>query len=151
MNVEFQELKRKHNGLLTNIKANLPELEKLLERVSDHWVYEDLIYRFYHQSFKVYRIQGVTQEIIETLKSVSPDGQLHCEYFKEIIETGASGKEWKKEHNQRWTQETRVFIEAFFHAKFFLDMAVKYGRKLNDAPQSLPSGWAALLYLYGLR
>ena len=151
MNVEFQELKLKHNRLLTNIKANLPELEKLLERISDHWVYEDLIYRFYHQSFKVYRIQGVTQEIIETLKSVSPDGQLHCEYFKEIIETGASGKEWKIEHNKDWTRHTRVFIEAFLHAKFFLEMAVKYGKELKESSSPLPSGWAALLYLYGLR
>ncbi len=32
-----------------------------------------------------------------------------------------------------------------------LEMAVKYGRKLEKAPELLPSGWAALLCLYNLR
>lgn len=41
--------------------------------------------------------------------------------------------------------------EAFFHARFFLKMAVKYGEELDEAPSTLPSGWAALLYLYNLR
>ena len=27
----------------------------------------------------------------------------------------------------------------------------KYGRELDEPPDSLPSGWAAVLYLYGLR
>jgi hypothetical protein len=42
-------------------------------------------------------------------------------------------------------------VEAFFHARFMLEMAVKFGRSLDAAPERLPSGWAALLYLYGLR
>jgi hypothetical protein len=54
-------------------------------------------------------------------------------------------------HNQQWTAHTRVFLEAFFHAKYFLEMAVKYGKELQAAPTMLPSGWAALLCLYDLR
>ncbi len=46
---------------------------------------------------------------------------------------------------------TRPFLEAFFHAKFFLEMAVKYGRKLEEVPEMLPSDWAAFLYFYNLR
>jgi hypothetical protein len=42
-------------------------------------------------------------------------------------------------------------LEAFFHARYFLEMAVKYGRELELPPTLLPSGWAALLYLYNLR
>jgi hypothetical protein len=45
----------------------------------------------------------------------------------------------------------RPIVEAFFHAKFMLTMAVKYGKKLKEAPNMLPSGWAALLYLYKMR
>jgi len=30
-------------------------------------------------------------------------------------------------------------------------MAVKYGAELDEPPMPLPSGWAALLYLYNLR
>jgi hypothetical protein len=42
-------------------------------------------------------------------------------------------------------------LEAFWHARFFVEMAVKYGRELEEPPSTLPSGWAALLYLYDLR
>lgn len=49
-----------------------------------------------------------------------------------------------------WTRITRAILEAFFHARFFLEMAVRYADL--DAPHSpLPSGYAKLLYLYGLR
>jgi hypothetical protein len=46
---------------------------------------------------------------------------------------------------------TRPIVEAFFHARFFLEMAVRYGNELDKAPHMLPSGWAALFYLYELR
>lgn len=71
--------------------------------------------------------------------------------FTEIYQAGTSGKRFEIEHNQQWTVHTRVFLEAFFHAKFFLEMAVKYGKELRASPISLPSGWAALLCLYDLR
>ena len=33
-------------------------------------------------------------------------------------------------------QRTRAsFVEALFHAKFFLGMAVKYGKELQEAPE----------------
>ena len=47
------DLKERNNQLLAAIKARLPELERLLEEVSSHWGYEDPVYRFYYQSFKV--------------------------------------------------------------------------------------------------
>jgi hypothetical protein len=46
--------------LFANLKAALPGLRELLERCSDHWGYEDPVYRFYHQSFKVYGLQETT-------------------------------------------------------------------------------------------
>ena len=49
------------------------------------------------------------------------------------------------------SMSTRVFLEAFFHARFFLEMAVKYGKELPASPTLLPSGWAALLCLYNIR
>ena len=51
-------------SLLKNIIAELPALEKLLEECNNQWVYEEMIYRFYQQSFKVYRLQKYTQEIV---------------------------------------------------------------------------------------
>lgn len=45
---------------------------------------------------------------------------------------------------------TRPILEAFFHARYFLEMAVRYAG-LEAPPQALSSGYAALLYLFGLR
>jgi len=44
--------------IFKNLKAELPALTELLEQYSGHRHYEDPIYRFYHQSFKMYRLQG---------------------------------------------------------------------------------------------
>ena len=137
--------------LLANIQGRLPELAEFLKEMNSHWNYEDKVYRFYHQSFKVYYLQDETKRIVEVLRSIAPKKTTFCPEFEEIIEQGANGKEFKMEQNRQWTAHTRPFLEAFFHAKFFLEMAVKYGKELKEAPQVLPSGWAALLCLYGIR
>lgn len=142
---------QKDDELLANIQARWSELAELLDDINSHWVYEDLVYRFYHQSFKVYALQAETRRIVEVLQSLAPSGTALSPMFEEIYQAGASGKQFEIEHNQQWTVHTRVFLEAFFHAKFFLEMAVKYGKELQAAPATLPSGWAALLCLYNLR
>ncbi len=147
----FTERNKKENQLLANIKANLPELENLLEEVSSHWGYEDPVYRFYHHSFKVYGLQNKTKRIVGALRDLAPDGQLLCKEFEEIIKDGAGGKEFEHDHNENWTYHTRPFVEAFFHAKFFLEMIVKYGKEIKGPQDMLPSGWAAVLCLYDLR
>jgi len=63
---------QKDNELLTNIQARWSELAELLEEVSSHSVYEDLVYRFYHQSFKVYRLQDETRRIVAALQRLAP-------------------------------------------------------------------------------
>ncbi len=135
--------------LLQAIRDNLPALEALLEQATSHWGYEDPVYRFYHQSFKVYALQDATEHIVKALAELVPDRPLN-RWFTEIVEEG-TGKEFTVDVNQRWTAEIRPILEAFFHARFFLEMACKYGRELESAPTMLPSGWAALLYLYDMR
>jgi hypothetical protein len=71
--------------------------------------------------------------------------------FLNILEKGASNMAFDYKHNKVWEKTCRPFVEAFFHAKFFLEMAIKYGKELEEAPNMLPSGYAALLYLYNLR
>lgn len=135
--------------LLDAIKTRLAELEALLEKVSSHWHAEDGFYRFYHQSFKVYRLQDDTLEIVEALRALGPGRPLN-EWFEQIIHEG-TGKGFAMEHNQRCLEETRPILEAFFHARMMLEFGVKYGRELENAPASMPSGWATLLCLYNLR
>ncbi len=142
-------LMKKNNKLLKNIKGNLEELELMYSNISRE---EVSIYRFYHQSFKVYHLQERTKAVVELLKKISPhkDKNEINKYFLEIFEAG-TGKVWNLSHNEKWTEVCRPIVEAFFHAKFFLEMAVKYGKELDEAPCMLPSGWAALLYFYNIR
>jgi hypothetical protein len=136
--------------LLTNLQKELGGLEALLEQCNDHWSYEDGVYRFYHGSLKVFgRLQPKTLRVVEALQSLLPETPMN-EWFLEIVRQG-TGKEFKREDNDNWLAVTRPIVEAFFHARFFLEMAVKYGRELEFPPRAMPSGWAALLYLYNLR
>lgn len=134
--------------LLRNLRSRQPELTALLEECSSHWGFEDPIYRFYHQSFKVYALQDQTSRIVSVLESLAPDRPLNP-WFRQIVEQG-TGKSFKQDDNADWTRITRPLLEAFFHARFFLEMAVRYAT-LRESPLSLPSGYAALLHLYGLR
>ena len=146
-----KQLLARNEELLAKIKARLPELEQLLAEMSSHWSYEDPLYRFYYQSFKVYDLQEQTKRIVEALEALAPEGTELSPMFREIVDAGAGGKRFEMEHNREWTRHTRPFVEAFFHARFFLEMAVKYAKELDSAPTTLPSGWAALLCLYGMR
>lgn len=134
--------------LLDNIKNRKSELETLFARCSDHWRYEDPVYRFYHQSFKVYGLQAQTEKIVQTLASLLPDRKLNS-WFLQIVSDG-TGKQFEMEHNNDWMSHTRPILEAFFHARYMLEMAVRYS-SLEKEAEFLPSGWAALLYLFDLR
>jgi hypothetical protein len=69
----------------------------------------------YHHSFQVNGVQSLTREVVQTLKSLSPveAGRLNAD-FEEIINSGACEKEFDLSHNEAWTANTRVFLEAFF-------------------------------------
>ena len=71
-------------------------------------------------------------------------------WFLAIVKEG-TGKNFKISDNDHWQKVTRPILEAFFHARYFLEMAVKYGAELSEPPSPFPSGWAGLLYLYNLR
>lgn len=98
---------------------------------------------------KVCWLQNGTAKINEALQALAPDRQLNSDY-RQIISEG-TGKRWTADHNQRWLKETRPILEAFFHARYMLEMAVSYGKELERPPSVLPSGWAALLCLFDLR
>ncbi len=135
-------------NLLRKIEVNLRSLDDLLKKTTCGR--DDLVYRFYHQSFKVYLIQSYyTDEIVAMLQSLAPHLPLN-DWFMYIVLEG-TGRAFSMDDNQNWTAITRRILEAYFHARFFLEMACKYGKELKAAPNILPSGWAALLYLYNIR
>jgi hypothetical protein len=145
----LEEKLSKERPLLANIKQHLAELQKLLEKMNSEWSYEDGMYRFYYQSHKVYRLQSLTLEIVAALIRIAPDGRPFATFFKEVIEQGTK-RQFTMEVNERWLTETTPITVAFLHARYFLEMAIKYG-PLEQPPQPMPSGYAALLCLYGLR
>ena len=141
--------KQQESLLLQNLKSRRESLHQLLAQCNDHWGYEDPVYRFYHQSFKVYFLQSTTESIVRSLHELLPGQPLNV-WFMEIFEAG-TGKSFRMEDNADWLSVTRPILEAFFHARYFLEMACRYGEELHEPPEVLPSGWACLLYLYGLR
>jgi hypothetical protein len=133
----------------TKIVENQPKLEAMLEQVNQKWAYEDRVYRFYRQSFKVYGLQQDTVAIVEMLQSLAPHLPMNASFIQIITE--GTGKEFRLEDNERWLECTRPILEAFFHARYFLEMICKYGKQLKEPPTIMPSGWAAVLYLFNLR
>ncbi len=135
--------------LLQRLRDRLPDLEELLDEVNGHWQFPDGFYRFYHQSWKVFGLQRSTEQIVSLLRTFNPEGDLNP-WFQQIITEG-TGHEFTMKSNENWLAETRPILEAFFHARAMLELAIQAARELDHAPCMMPSGWAALLYLYNAR
>ena len=147
--LDFERRTNKQSQLLKNLKENRKLLETLLEKINKEFNYDDLVYRFYHSSFKVFYIQDLTVEIYNTLKKLAPRNITINTDFQIIFNEGTN-KKFKSTMNQNWLKHTRPILEAFFHAKYFLEMAIKSSR-MNGKYIALPSYWAGLLYFYNLR
>ncbi len=149
MTLSFDERRVRESVLLRNIKRDLATLTRLSEGAESHWGSEDLVYRFYHQSFKVFAIQSLTTTLVDALQALLPEATFD-ERITTIVSEG-TGKQFSYEMNAHWDASTRPLLEAFFHASYFVRMTIKYGHELNEPPEMLPSGWAALLCLFNLR
>ena len=141
-----QELSDK---LLANIKENRTEIEKLCKVFRQFE--EDYVYRFYHQSFKVFGATAQIKQAKELFERLAPDSFPLNDWFCTIADE-AIGKDFDfAKTNQIWLAETRPILEAFWHSKYFLEQMLVAADVLEESPQLLPSGWAAVLYLYNLR
>jgi hypothetical protein len=99
--------------LLQRLHERRSDIVALFDKVSSHWGFEDPVYRFYHQSYKVFHRQRDTATVVELLGSLAPGRPLNA-WFRQIVLEG--------------TYST-----------------------LTEPPIPMPSGYAALLYLYDLR
>lgn len=153
----FANLKQKREDryrrrllLLSAIKTQHAALSALLAKMVQ-WPYEDGVYRFYHQSFKVYDMQKDTEAAVAIFKTIAQACECELDaFFVQIVAEG-TGKEFELSHNDNWLMHSRPIVEAFLHAKYFLEMLVRYGHEWDESPTWLPSGWAAVLYLFQLR
>jgi hypothetical protein len=147
----LNEKNAQHAVLLAQIKKHQPELEQLL-KVMQH-DYEDGMYRLYHYSFKVYQVQETTQRAVALFKQIGapldPWNNL-CDFFEDIVRDG-TGRGFRVHHNRDWLRHTGPIVEAFLHARYFVEMMLQAARELETAPDLLPSGWACVLELYEVR
>lgn len=100
----FYEKRKIEQKLLDNTKKKLLELETLLKACNSHWGYEDPVYRFYHNSFKVYKLQDTTKRISDILQSLLPEREINS-LFKQIIAEGTN-KKFDLSHNNAWLLHT---------------------------------------------
>src|SRR4051812_1087338 len=75
-----------HRNLLKSIRAARLPLNELYDLYSGR-EYEDLVYRFYHQSFKVYWFQRSTTLIVAALQALAPDRPLNT-WFQQLVKEG---------------------------------------------------------------
>ena len=81
-------------NLLANIAKELPRFEELWQKYRSHWDYEDPIYRFYHQSLKVFHLQRSTEEIVTALRSLAPHLPLNEWSWNSSAEARARSSPW---------------------------------------------------------
>ncbi|MEN6459772.1 MAG: hypothetical protein ABFC94_00175 [Syntrophomonas sp.] len=134
--------------LLRNTKQELPQLRELLDKINDEWTYEQLVYRYYYGSFKVYQAQEYTLEIVNAIHRLLPGRDLSPGFYN-LIKKGTN-KKFEMSVNERWEEEALPILNAFLHLRHVLEMLIKYGSELEE-PEALPFGWATIMLLYGLR
>ncbi len=135
--------------LLRHAKERLEDLDVLLD--SFRQAEEDGVYRYYHRSFKVYALQALVREALAVLRELAPSGCTLDGSFASICRAALEHDFDIGRSNANWDPETRPILEAFWHCEYFLEQLARYGRELSEPSGSLPSGWAAVLELYGVR
>ena len=70
--------------LLERLKHHKIATEEMLKVMSGHWTYEDHFYRYYHGSWKVYRVQATTEEAVKLLRRLLPERELNLT-FEDIL------------------------------------------------------------------
>ena len=108
-------------ALFSRLQESMPKLQALLAECAESGAVEEGVYRVYHQSFKCFALPSWTSRIVFALRELSPDRPLNP-WFEQIVEQG-TGLKFELEHNRRWLEVTRPILEAFFHARHFLETA----------------------------
>jgi hypothetical protein len=116
-------------AILAAVKAHLSQLEGLLEAMNND--YEEGLYRFYHQSFKVYSLQAHTTRAAGFVRVIADEAGRQVDPWFEAIVADGTGIEFDASHNSEWPGYTRPQVEPFLHARYFVEMMVKYGREFG--------------------
>ena len=151
----FAKKLEKEKKIIANIHENKEEFEEIQKLIDSQFKgIEDMFYRYYHHSYKVYDLQSITKRMIKLFQNIGECSFYELDdLFREIIAQGIE-KEFKQSANMRWSYETRPILEAFFHAQHIMNMMIKYGLPKNpeeEQPGLIAQGWGTVLHLYNIR
>jgi hypothetical protein len=80
------------------------------------------------------------------MRQVAPDLPLNSRFI-EVVRRGMG----KVSSANPAPVAERSIVDAFQHARFFLELAISGGREHAAAPKVPSTGWATLVHLYSLR
>src|SRR5215204_2025811 len=125
--------------LLANIKEQRPRIESLLS----HYKREepDLVYRFYHQSYKFFIMVDLTRQAVEFFVSIAPESATLNDWYRSIADEALSKGFDPDKTNPIWLAETLPVLQGYWHSKYFLEQMLVAADELDRAPEILPSGW----------
>jgi hypothetical protein len=75
-------------ALLDRIRERLPQIEELLVEIADPWGEEDAVYRFYHQSSKVFGLQQVTKKAFKLIEEIGGETDPLDTWYCQIVKEG---------------------------------------------------------------
>lgn len=141
-----------HQDLLARLKSMRDELETARGQVGGGSLHtDDLLYRFWHQSLKVYALQEVTRHIRGLLAEAADPALGLDPWYEEIVAAG-TGRTFTLEDNGRWLEAAGPIVNAYLHSAHLLRLACEAVARYDRAPEGwYDPGWATLLHLYRMR
>jgi hypothetical protein len=137
--------------LLARIKAHLPGLDEWMEDARDEWGVENAVYRFYHQSNKVFGYQSDIESGDKIIRSIGGESDPPTYWYRQIVAAG-TGRQMGETTNQNWFEETHAIVAALLHVAHLIALLARYGHEYDSVPENpIPVGWATLLELFELR
>jgi hypothetical protein len=135
--------------LLSNIRTNLTELQKLLDSAAEY-LSDPKDARLVGVPFSAIhrRWQKLIKKGFTALQDLMPDRPI-TEPFRTMFDQAI---EMNYDLTREGIQATRDRLtEALTHAFFLLAVACRKGREPEDQPKEADEGWEFLLKIYGLR
>ena len=134
--------------LLQNIKARLPEIQKLLNRASEYLVNPKDAHLVGNPFSSIHpRWRALIQKTFTALQNLMPD-RLITDPFRTMV-TQATEKDFDLSAKAIETRGSRL-SEALIHA-FYLAVACRKGRELERLPGKPDEDWGALVKLFDLQ
>lgn len=81
----------------------------------------------------MFSAQDTTLKFVTALQALMPDRPLNT-WFQQIV-TDGTGHVFAIEDNDRWLEIARPVLEARFHSRFMVKMAVVAAQELDEPPR----------------